>query len=126
MVCPAVVPSQMALVYMDEGTECRVQLSFSVHGAEPKVALRLRHANGKREWSGWHGSWANKHENQITVRMHWRGARSPWLHCIELVKVNDVVYLWDKWGKLILMHVHMITHFPARKMLADEDSWTLL
>ena len=129
MACPAVVPSQMVFCYMDGGTECRLQLSFAAHGAQPKVALRLRNADGSGAWSGWHGSWALKDE-KMTVHVHWRGVRSTWLRHIEFFKVHEELYLWNKGGRLIPVGARMSTDLPARKMLADqpetEDSWTML
>ena len=133
MVSSAVVSAQLVFSYVDAGTQCKLHFSFAAHGAEPMVALRLRHPNGDGSWSGWHGSWMFQNcrgLDKMTAYVHWRGTRSSRLRRLVFHRVHAGLFLWYQGDRLVPVYATMMTDLPARKMLRDQvepfSSWTLV
>ena len=118
---PAVVPATLYLKYLVDGCVCRLYLSWSVGGCEPKVGIAARYEDGYTTWSGWHGRWWHD-VGTLHVCASRMGSKATMLKHMELLKIHPTLLLWkrDFWKPSIEVDVRGIyTDIPRRRMLLD-------
>ena len=116
---PAVVPATLYLKYVLDGCVCRLYLSWSVGGCEPKVGIAARYEDGYTTWSGWHGRWWHDVDT-LHVRASRKGSKATVLTHMELLKVHPTLFWWKRdFRKPSIGFVvrGLYTDFPKRRIL---------
>jgi hypothetical protein len=118
---PAVVPATLYLKYVLDGCVCRLYLSWSVGGCEPKVGIAARYEDGYTTWSGWHGRWWHDVDT-LHVRASRKGSKATVLTHMELLKVHPTLFWWKRDFRKPSIDVvvrGIYTDLPKRRMLLD-------
>ena len=118
---PAVVPATLCLKYLVDGCVCRLYLSWSVGGCEPKVGIAARYEDGSTTWSGWHGWWWHD-VGTLHVCASRMGTKAYILKHMELLKIHRNLLLWKRDFRKPSIEVDVrgiYTNICRRRMLLD-------